>query len=160
MINRKKSLNQDVFLSFSSHKIHLLARLEPFILTDFSTLHILHAVKSLLLGYPFQAMSPCFGHYREFASPSGKPNPPLGEYRLWPCTVLPIMAYFFRLSFFLSLFLVLFFAVLIVVRSPLLLFCFVCCFVFFFIFSFPCCLFFFSSYFCLTASQGSVIDIP
>ena len=67
---------------------------------------------------------------------------------------------FFPLSFFLSLFLVLFFAVLIVVRSPLLLFCFVFCFVFIFIFSFPCCLFFFSSYFCLTASQGSVIDIP
>ena len=61
----------------------------------------------------------------------------------------------------LSLFLVLFFAVLIVVRSPLLLFCFVCCFVFFFfVFSFPCWLFFISSYFCLTVSQGSVIDVP
>ena len=69
---------------------------------------------------------------------------------------------FFPVSFFLlSFFLVLFFAVLIVVRSRLLLFCFVCCFVFFFfIFSFPCWLFFFSSYFCLTAFQGSVIDVP
>ena len=68
--------------------------------------------------------------------------------------------FFSSFFFLLSLFLVLFFTVLIVVRSPLLLFCFVCCFVFFFIFSFPCWLFFFSSYFYLTAFQGSVIDVP
>ena len=73
--------------------------------------------------------------------------------------VLSSVEFDFFPLYFLSLFLVLFFAVLIVVRSPLLLFCFVCWFVFFFIFSFPCWLFFFSSYFCLTASQGSVIDI-